>query len=536
MKNILILFLLLLFYKVNSQNCHYHTQQWTGNDLLVNPDLYSGASQSIATLSINGSSLTVNFNNTIPWAPFANSSTSMKMGSALQVNITCPIPFLYLGYLKNIYGQASTVSVSIENNWIFFHCDSGSTCNTIYGMNSSFTVTIPQTNWYIDNDLDSYGNSQFIPIIDWVKPLGNYVTNNLDCDDNDATLNPLTKWYQDSDNDGFGDSNSVVLSCIQPINYIRNCSFDECPDVPFNSNFGCPLGTNPTLHTSTENYIYSVMPKEATTSIDNSTLKNHSNQYFDGLGRPLQTVLIRAGSSGKDIILPFEYDILGRQTKEYLPFAAEQASGKYVENALNDVLSFYNSDSYENTANPYSEKLLDDSPLNRIMKQSAPGNTWAMGEGKEINFEYKFNTNSEVVAFKVNTTWSSTFALYTIELVKDGHYTPNELYKTITKDENWTSGVNNTTEEFKNKQGQVILKRTYNNSNTHDTYYVYDIYGNLTYVIPPKVDVNQTLTQAILDGLCYQYKYDSRNRLVEKKLPGKQWEFMVYDKLDRVIA
>jgi RHS repeat-associated protein len=38
-----------------------------------------------------------------------------------------------------------------------------------------------------------------------------------------------------------------------------------------------------------------------------------------------------------------------------------------------------------------------------------------------------------------------------------------------------------------------------------------------------------------LDNLCYQYKYDGRNRLVEKKLPGKGWEFMVYDKSDRLI-
>jgi len=35
------------------------------------------------------------------------------------------------------------------------------------------------------------------------------------------------------------------------------------------------------------------------------------------------------------------------------------------------------------------------------------------------------------------------------------------LYKTITKDENWTRGRIHTTEEYKNKQGQVVLKRTY---------------------------------------------------------------------------
>jgi len=77
----------------------------------------------------------------------------------------------------------------------------------------------------------------------------------------------------------------------------------------------------------------------------------------------------------------------------------------------------------------------------------------------------------------------------------------------------------------------VVLKRTYNNG-AHDTYYVYDIFGNQTYVIPPLV----TNPVSQLDDLCYQYKYDYRNRMVEKKLPGKQWESFVYDKLDRVIA
>ena len=72
----------------------------------------------------------------------------------------------------------------------------------------------------------------------------------------------------------------------------------------------------------------------------------------------------------------------------------------------------------------------------------------------------------------------------------DGLYTTGELYKTITKDENWTSsqGKDKTTEEYKNKQGKLILKRTYNNLKAHDIYYVYDDFGNLTYVLPPKIN------------------------------------------------
>ena len=45
----------------------------------------------------------------------------------------------------------------------------------------------------------------------------------------------------------------------------------------------------------------------------------------------------------------------------------------------------------------------------------------------------------------------------------------------------------------------------------------------------------QANVQEVLDKLCYQYKYDTRNRLIEKKIPGKGWEYIVYDKLDRPV-
>ncbi|WP_316931377.1 RHS repeat-associated core domain-containing protein, partial [Chryseobacterium sp. P1-3] len=38
-----------------------------------------------------------------------------------------------------------------------------------------------------------------------------------------------------------------------------------------------------------------------------------------------------------------------------------------------------------------------------------------------------------------------------------------------------------------------------------------------------------------MDQLCYQYKYDKYNRLAEKKLPGKEWEYVVYDKQNRPV-
>ena len=159
-----------------------------------------------------------------------------------------------------------------------------------------------------------------------------------------------------------------------------------------------------------------------------------------------------------------------------------------------------------------------------MLKQAAPGNDWAVGQGHEIKLDYQTNTADEVKRFDVSLT-----ADYVPSITAIGSYAANVLYKTVTTDEN-----NNPIEEFKDKEGRVVLKRNYDSSVAHDTYYVYDVFGNLTYVLPPKAEGDTG--SSVLDELCYQYQYDYRNRLVAKKLPGKQWEFMVYDKLDRVVA
>ncbi|NVJ64410.1 MAG: RHS repeat-associated core domain-containing protein [Flavobacteriaceae bacterium] len=43
------------------------------------------------------------------------------------------------------------------------------------------------------------------------------------------------------------------------------------------------------------------------------------------------------------------------------------------------------------------------------------------------------------------------------------------------------------------------------------------------------------VTTDFLDLWAFQYRYDERNRMVEKKVPGSGWVYMVYDKLDRLV-
>ncbi len=353
-------------------------------------------------------------------------------------------------------------------------------------------------------------------------------------------------WYADTDGDGLGDPASSLVQCTQPSGYVSN-SDDQCPTQNGNgSSTGCPV----TYSLSNENYVYKIVAQKATTDIENTLQNDRDNvsegvTYFDGLGRPIQSIGIRQSPNKKDILTHVQYDEFGRQTKEYLPYASLDNDGYFKTGTLAATEAFYNTAKYQNTLNPYSEKVLESSPLGRIFEQTAPGTDWLKGanqvsgkeysDGHSIRFEYDVNTGTEVRLYEVSLSFANN--TYTPTLTGTGYYPEGELTKTTTKDENWVvaDGVNHTTEEFKDKSGQVILKRTYNNGLAHDTYYVHDNYGNLTYVLPPKVDTSDGVSTAELDELGYQYKYDHRNRLVEKKIPGKGWEHIVYDKLDRPV-
>ncbi|KRB56692.1 DUF6443 domain-containing protein [Flavobacterium sp. Root186] len=307
------------------------------------------------------------------------------------------------------------------------------------------------------------------------------------------------------------------------------------------------------LNFSNENYIFTrtfQTPMTSTSGILNNKDVIESIGYFDGLGRPVQNIAIKASPGKQDIVTHIGYDGFGRQDKDYLPFMATAGTiASYRTGADSSTNSYYVSnyptDINSTTPNPFSQKKFEDSPLNRVLLQGAPGSAWAVNSGHEVKVDEIANTAAEnVKLFTAVTTWNAAQGIYDISLgnsTANVYYTANQLYKTVVKNENWTSGTNNTTEEFKDKEGRIILKKTYGNSmvnlvltnTSHETYYVYDIYGNLTYVIPPKAD--GAISAAVLNDLCYQYKYDDRNRLVEKKLPGKDWEYIVYDKLDRPV-
>lgn len=290
--------------------------------------------------------------------------------------------------------------------------------------------------------------------------------------------------------------------------------------------------------TASENYIYTRTYLDPVTTETPTAKQIQSVQYFDGLGRTKQQVSIKATVSGKDLVIPSEYDPSGRQTKSYLPVPVSSLNGAIQNVSGSSVNAYYD------TSNAYSEALPENSPLGRVLKQAYPGAEWQMNTNNTVKFEYGTNSGSEVIRLKAVTAWNSTTLINEVSLsfapdddfTAGGYYKANTLIKKTTKDED-----DKPTEVFTNTSGQTLLIRKVNNNKGTiqylDTYYVYDEFGNLVLVVPPKAAFS-TIAElnAHLNTLCYQYRYDQYNRLAEKKIPGKNyWESIVYDKQNRPV-
>ncbi|GAA4155351.1 hypothetical protein GCM10022217_13440 [Chryseobacterium ginsenosidimutans] len=263
-----------------------------------------------------------------------------------------------------------------------------------------------------------------------------------------------------------------------------------------------------------KNYIYTKSCLDA-----DCVKKAEAVQYFDGLGRPVQSIAIKATPLGRDVVTPFEYNSLGKQVKDYLPIPQQSTSGgAFYANPNDNISAVYGSEKI------YSEKIYDNIYTNRVKQVVSVGNAWAQ---KPVNLGYDTNIDGEVKKYIITTNWvdGRTDAQISVSTP----YAANQLMKTSATDED-----GNTTVEFQNGEGQTVLVRKNDGTQDVDTYYLYNEYAQLAYVIPP-LAVSTALDQVTLDNLCYQYRYDGMGKMVEKKVPGKGWEYVIYDKQDRVI-
>ena len=357
---------------------------------------------------------------------------------------------------------------------------------------------------------------------------------------------------------GFSQTNTDLSDSYQPPQTVINQTVRLLPGFHANSKnvvynnggqfiaksenvTGGPVITSPpVVHTlsTNENYVYTRTYLAPVTSSNNYAPQVQSITYFDGLGRPKQNIAIRSTPDAADLVTPVLYDEFGRQRLNYLPVPVSTMNGGKQPTIGDDVNSYYSGLGLGGFA--YSEKKLENSPLDRIQEQFGPGDDWR-SNNKRVTYDYLTNEDSEVFKFVTSTSWNADATKSGLSLASPGnYYSSSTLYKNKVTDED-----GNESYEYKNGQGQTLLVRKMLSSTVSaDTYYVYNEYDQLAFVISPKATemVKSNPSGAdlgengmVLKELSYQYRYDGRNRLVEKKLPGKGWEYMVYDRQDRLV-
>jgi len=352
---------------------------------------------------------------------------------------------------------------------------------------------------------------------------------------------------------------AIISICAAIILLCYNCSQAQDASVYTPSAYSSSLN----------NYIRNwtaVKPDTTNSNFSTFSAVTHSRlttQYFDGLGRPIQTILKQGsmitGGTAVDLVSPVVYDDLGRVQRQYLPFAASNyggnssiSDGGFKQNPFQEQQNFYS----DNNANSpikgqgetyyYSKTEFEPSPLNRVDRSYAAGNNW-VNQGRGVKMKYWVNTTTDSVRIW-NVTISSTLGIFSTYSC-DSLYKAGDLYKSVTTDEN-----NKQLIEFKDKDGKTVLKKVQFTAASDTgtgkghtgwlcTYYIYDYYNQLRAVIQPKgVELLQAnswninaLSGVILNEQCFRYEYDPRRRMTMKKVPGAGAVYMVYDTRDRLV-
>ncbi|XHR97251.1 DUF6443 domain-containing protein [Mucilaginibacter sp. UC70_90] len=264
------------------------------------------------------------------------------------------------------------------------------------------------------------------------------------------------------------------------------------------------------------------------------TDKQVTRTYIDGMGRTLQQVAVQASPLQNDIIQPVIYDNLGRQIIGYLPYAGKSTDidGSYRANAITDQAAFYNNgtgDKVADDSSPYSQQVFENSPLQRLLTAGMAGSGFQPTVSGNHYKTVKYRYNSAAADGNI-LTWNAdgTFTAGT-------YYADNTLSVTDGIDED-----NVETLSYADIAGRTILKRQILSGGNLDTYYIYNLAGAISYVVPPKATTllaanSYNLSVAPLSNLVFKYLYDARGRIIEKTVPAKGKMVIVYDPLNRPV-
>lgn len=275
---------------------------------------------------------------------------------------------------------------------------------------------------------------------------------------------------------GSGTWNQLAVTSQLPMSFsIPAGSYDYGMQIFFNDGTPTQIITTQTP-AGDVNYVRiweATAPEANASNIPGRVLADvkQTTEFFDGFGRPLQTVKKQMDGSGNDLVSAIEYDNQGRQTYNFLPFASNMATagnivnnGKFKTDPFQQQKAFYE----DNVNGPvkgqgetyfYSQNEFEPSPLSRVTKSFAPGNSWVGTKGsgaeKSVQKKYLVNTATDNVrVWRVEpvtllfstsiTPMGSTQSVQFITLnMPAGVSTVLYMYRSLGSAGNWTTGTVN---------------------------------------------------------------------------------------------
>ena len=256
-------------------------------------------------------------------------------------------------------------------------------------------------------------------------------------------------------------------------------------------------------------------------------------QYYDEFGRTEQVQQVGASPIGSAMIMAFEYDNFGREARSYLPYEVCNTTGRFQEEWKVEQREFYNNpnDNVANDPSPFSEVLYE-LGSSRIQKAGAVGDSWQLGTGWEIKVQHQANATDEIIRWEIDSEGLPQSL---------GFYPADSLDKEVSIDEHDVSSS-----VFLDHLGRAVASSAQleGTGNYAYTYNIYDHMNRLRFTLPPEAVARlgaeyngqfSTIKRQFLDKWATQYIHDAKGRVIHQKIPGKDWEYFVYDSYDRLV-
>ena len=262
--------------------------------------------------------------------------------------------------------------------------------------------------------------------------------------------------------------------------------------------------------------------------------------FYDGLGYPVQTVLVDASPAPArrpgemsvvrtthNVVQPVVYDSMRRpDAVSYLPYPSSTSGRERENDPLTAQAAWYESKHPGEGDFAFSSTSYEPSPLSRVTATRRPGADYAETSpsgDRPVTTSYSANRPGEVRLLSLLPDGS---------LSVDGFRPPGSLHRTETANEDGLVSVS-----FSDAFGRTVLLRSIapDRSDSLDTHVVHGpdgrpavtllpsgsrLLADGTFPLPDSSDVNSSL----LARHAFIFSYDGRGRLLRRKLPGSAWE------------